>query len=229
MDDAKTRILTAATELFLEGGYDALSVRAIATRAELSTIGIYNHFQGKQGILDALYIEGYERVAQGMDVKDPDPRVALLQACSNYLDIAECYPAHYDLIYGKSDSTYTPSPEASKVAARAFSGLQALIARLVPSGTGDAARLDAALQIWSVIHGFVSLRRHVIAQVVPMDHWRDRALPVLALVADALARGECRTDRIATDSGGDLQAKRRGEPRSSRAVPVKKVSKPISK
>jgi AcrR family transcriptional regulator len=190
MDDAKTRILTASTELFLEGGYDALSVRAIAARADLSTIGIYNHFQGKQGILDALYAEGFERVAQGMDVQDPDPKAALLQACHNYLEIAERFPAHYDLIYGKSVSTYKPSPEARAVGVRAFEGLQALIARLVPHGTGDAARLDAAMQVWSVIHGFVSLRRHSIAQVVPMDHWRGRALPVLALVADALARGE---------------------------------------
>ncbi|MBA3595735.1 MAG: TetR/AcrR family transcriptional regulator [Polaromonas sp.] len=218
MDDAKSRILTAATELFLEGGYDALSVRAIATRAELSTIGIYNHFQGKQGILDALYAEGYERVAQGMDVQDPDPRAALLHACRNYLDIAERYPAHYDLIYGKSDSTYTPSSQASAVAARAFSGLLALIARLVPAGTSDAARLDAALQIWSVIHGFVSLRRHVIAQVVSMDHWRDRALPVLALVADALAKGECLTDPRPTDPEIKPHAERRREPLSSRAT-----------
>ncbi len=221
MDDAKTRILTAATELFLEGGYDALSVRAIATRAELSTIGIYNHFQGKQGILDALYVEGYERVAQGMDVQGPDPKAALLQACRNYLDIAERYPAHYDLIYGKSDSTYTPSPEASKVAARAFSGLQALIARLVPSATSAAARLDAALQIWSVIHGFVSLRRHVIAQVVPMDHWRDRAFPVLALVADALAQGRCQIDHRSTLQV-ENRVQRQRKPRSSRDAPVKK-------
>ncbi len=190
MDDAKTRILAAASELFLEGGYDALSVRAIAARAELSTIGIYNHFKGKQGILDALYTEGVERVARAMDVQDPDPKAAMLQACRNYLDIAERYPAHYDLIYGKSDSAYTPSPEASALAVQAFGGVHALIARLVPPGTGDAARLDAAMQVWSVIHGFVSLRRHVIARVVPMDHWRERALPVLALVADALARGE---------------------------------------
>jgi AcrR family transcriptional regulator len=189
MDDAKTRILSAATELFLEAGYDALSVRAIATRAGLSTIGIYKHFQGKQGILDALYIEGIARVARAMDVRDPDPKQAMLQACRNYLDIAERYPAHYDLIYGKSDSTYTPSAEATALAVRAFDGVHALIARLVPPGTDNVARLDAAMQVWSVIHGFVSLRRHVIAQMVPMDHWRDRAMPVLALLAETLVLG----------------------------------------
>ncbi|PWF46036.1 TetR/AcrR family transcriptional regulator [Massilia glaciei] len=202
MDDAKTRILAASSELFLEGGYDALSVRAIAARAQMSTIGIYNHFQGKQGILDALYAEGFERVVCGMDVQDPDPRAALLHACSNYLEIAERYPAHYDLIYGKSDSAYTPSPAASAVGTRAFDMLHALIARLVPAGTGGAARLDAAMQIWSVVHGFVSLRRHSIAEVVPMDHWHERALPVIALVADALARGELPRGSHGDGSGG---------------------------
>ena len=64
--DARTKILNAASELFLEGGGDALSVRAISKRAGLSTIGIYSHFQGKQGILDALYIEGFNHVREAM-------------------------------------------------------------------------------------------------------------------------------------------------------------------
>ena len=59
---AKGRILAAASELFLEGGVRALSVRAMANRAGVSTIGIYSHFNGKQGILDALYIEGFEHI-----------------------------------------------------------------------------------------------------------------------------------------------------------------------
>ena len=56
MKNSKERILLAASKLFLNGGISALSVRAIARESNLSTIGIYSHFNGKQGILDALYI-----------------------------------------------------------------------------------------------------------------------------------------------------------------------------
>ncbi|MEM6604761.1 MAG: TetR family transcriptional regulator, partial [Pseudomonadota bacterium] len=55
----KERILLAASKLLASGGLASLSVRAIATEAGLSTIAIYSHFQGKQGVLDALYIEGF--------------------------------------------------------------------------------------------------------------------------------------------------------------------------
>ena len=65
--DNKANILRSATELFLDGGVRALSVRAIAARAGVSTMGIYSHFQGKQGILDALYIEGFELVSAAME------------------------------------------------------------------------------------------------------------------------------------------------------------------
>ncbi|GAF55442.1 transcriptional regulator, TetR family [Psychrobacter sp. JCM 18901] len=108
--DARTKILNAASELFLEGGGDALSVRAISKRAGLSTIGIYSHFQGKQGILDALYIEGFNLVREAMDVI-PEGRAnkeQVLEACLGYLNVGEKYEAHYRLIFGESDAGYQP-------------------------------------------------------------------------------------------------------------------------
>ena len=64
--DTRQKILEAASTLFLKGGTHALSVRAIAEGASMSTIGIYSHFKGKQGILDALYIEGFTLVDEMM-------------------------------------------------------------------------------------------------------------------------------------------------------------------
>jgi len=66
MNDARKNILAAASSLFLKGGVPSLSVRAIAREAGISTIGIYSHFNGKQGILDALYIEGFNLVYDAM-------------------------------------------------------------------------------------------------------------------------------------------------------------------
>ena len=82
MSSNKANILEAASKLFLEGGSGALSVRAIAKQAGVSTIGIYSHFEGKQGILDALYIEGFELVSRLIDdVLDENlsPRAAIVR------------------------------------------------------------------------------------------------------------------------------------------------------
>ena len=191
MNNPKTKILKASSALFLKGGVAALNVRAIATRAGISTIGIYSHFQGKQGILDALYIEGFQRVSQAMDVTKPgsDPKAAVLQACRNYLDCAEKFEAHYRLIFGQPDDDYSPSPAARDVAAAAFNDLTNLVAALLPLTASSAQRQDAAIQLWSVIHGFVCLKQHTIAKTVNMRHWKARALTTLEVVVDAIQLG----------------------------------------
>jgi AcrR family transcriptional regulator len=48
------RILQAALDAFAEHGYQATSIRAIATGARLSVPGLYHHYQSKQEILVSL-------------------------------------------------------------------------------------------------------------------------------------------------------------------------------
>jgi len=57
-----SRILDAAEELFARRGYDATSLRDIATRAELQQPGLYKHFTGKED----LYRQVYKRALQPM-------------------------------------------------------------------------------------------------------------------------------------------------------------------
>ena len=84
MADVKADILEAASQLFLEGGLEALSVRSIAKKANISTFGIYSHFKGKTGILDALYEEGFAYVAEAMTF-----RLTALTLNSSSLPLAE--------------------------------------------------------------------------------------------------------------------------------------------
>ena len=181
MDNPKTNILNAASTLFLKGGVAALSVRAIAEAAGVSTIGIYSHFQGKQGILDALYIEGFAQVSAAMDVPTAGvkPQAAVLQACENYLTSAEAFQAHYRLIFGQADDAYQPSPEALEAGIGAFIGLTKLVAKLLPPTANRAQQQDAAIKVWSVAHGFVCLRYHTVAKFVDMRDWKERAMVTL--------------------------------------------------
>jgi len=50
-------ILQAAYELFIEKGYAATSMRAIAERTGLALGGIYNHFENKEAIFSELIID----------------------------------------------------------------------------------------------------------------------------------------------------------------------------
>ncbi|OUC94274.1 TetR/AcrR family transcriptional regulator [Streptosporangium minutum] len=55
------QMLDAAAALLDEGGYDALSTRAVAARAEVPVGSIYRFFRDKRGLADALAQRNLER------------------------------------------------------------------------------------------------------------------------------------------------------------------------
>lgn len=178
----KVKILDAASALFLEGGVAALSVRAIAARAGVSTIGIYSHFQGKDGLLEALYIEGFELVSTAMEVDDPnDPHGSVMAACHRYLDIADDYHAHYQLIFGDAGAGYVPSDAARAASVAAFEQLISFTALILPPDVTYEEKQKKALEIWAMMHGFVSLKRHSALRSMPAIDWR-------ATVVDSLEK-----------------------------------------
>jgi AcrR family transcriptional regulator len=186
--DSKARILAAASALFLNGGTGALSVRAIAREAGLSTMGIYSHFQGKQGILDALYAEGFARLAAVMAdaAEQADPRAAALAGTQGYLRLASDYEAHYRLMFGERTGEYVPSAAAQAQSEIAFRGLVALVGRLMPAKTTRDRRLRGALQFWAQIHGYVSLKQQVLSNVPAMTDWQDQVLDAMTSLIDSM-------------------------------------------
>ena len=55
-EQTQARILDAAFTLFLEQGYHGTSIRQIAEAADLTTGGIYSHFNGKESIWEAVFM-----------------------------------------------------------------------------------------------------------------------------------------------------------------------------
>lgn len=188
MSESKARILSAASELFAETGAGGLSVRAISGRAGLSTMGIYNHFNGKQGILDALYIEGFQLVMRAIDVDvdNQTPRDAVLEGLSNYIALAAENRGHYQLIFGRGDTSYTPSSAAIAVGEEAFNQLTSLVSRAIPTHLSGRKKREAALQLWALAHGYISLQDHEATELIPMTAWRDLILNAVTLHLDAI-------------------------------------------
>jgi AcrR family transcriptional regulator len=65
-DDTRARILDAALRLLADEGHAALTVRRVATEAGCSTIGVYTWFGGKDGLIDALWTEGFASFAAAL-------------------------------------------------------------------------------------------------------------------------------------------------------------------
>ena len=183
--DSRAKILNAASQLFLKGGVAALSVRAISKSAGLSTIGIYSHFNGKQGILDTLYIEGFELVYEAMNV-DTNGKADMddvMRACEGYLQVAIENEAHYRLIFGESDAAYEPSEEARAAADRAFGKLLSNTEEFLRDTGRTSDRMQVSMDIWAIMHGYVSISHH--AQAKQKLDWPKMALHAVRLHLDA--------------------------------------------
>ena len=73
-------LLTSAADILESEGPDGLSVRRIAAAAGVAPMGVYNHFESKFGIVEALYVQGFQRLADAMAAmaEIDDPAEALL-------------------------------------------------------------------------------------------------------------------------------------------------------
>lgn len=162
---SKAEILKAATAQFVEHGLPGLNVRKIAERAGVSTIGVYSHFSGKTGLLEALYIDGFlqlgEAVSSGWD--HDDPHEAIRHAVDRYIGFAQSNAAHYSLMFDSGSMEYQPSAAAREAARTAFGKLVATVSRIDEQKLNLKEGWALAFELWALVHGFVSLRSHLPA------------------------------------------------------------------
>src|SRR3954467_2858136 len=66
-------LLHAALRPLEHRGPGAVRIRDVAAAADQSTMGVYTHFGSKQGLLEELYLYGFQRLAGGLN-SVPAPR-----------------------------------------------------------------------------------------------------------------------------------------------------------
>lgn len=158
--DVEGLILGAALRLLDAQGLTALTVRGIAAEAGIAPMGIYNRFEGKMGVFEALWVEGFERLTRQLEAvpMTDDPRSDLLQCGRVYRNFALDNRAHYRLMFMVHYEGFTPSAESALVAARSLGVLITVIEAAQRAGQlTDGAPIELAQIVWAAVHGFVAL------------------------------------------------------------------------
>ena len=162
-DETSEALIAAAHRLLADTGPDALTVRRIATAAGMSTMNVYSRFGGKDGVIDALYADGYRRLLAEVDAIPTGDDVPddLLKIASTYRSWALANPRYYAIMFRSAVPGFTPSTESIE-GARA--GLAKLVERVATGQErGDitaAAGYEAseiAVWLWATCHGMISL------------------------------------------------------------------------
>jgi AcrR family transcriptional regulator len=158
--DAVHALLQAARQILEAEGLPALSVRRVADAAGCTTMQVYSRFGGKDGLLQALFDEGFEALARAQQAVPltlpPAERVRLL--CRQYLRLASERPHHYALMLGAHSGHFDPPRESRERALATLSHLVEAVARALPLAPGRAARAEeVAHQIFAFCHGWATL------------------------------------------------------------------------
>src|SRR4051812_17076485 len=149
-------LLGAALHLLEERGPGALRVRDLAAAAEQSTMGVYTHFGSKQGLLEQLYLHGFERLEERLRgvPADGQAREELLEFALAYRQFALDNEALYGLMFERGAPDFVPSDASRMAGLTTFEMLAARVAGARPDSTDAAAK---AHLVWATMHGLVSI------------------------------------------------------------------------
>src|SRR5215210_1303354 len=149
-------LLGAALRLLEERGPGALRIRDLAAAAEQSTMGVYTHFGSKQGLLEQLYLHGFERLEERLNSvpSDGHGRRELLEFALAYRQFALDNEALYGLMFERAAPDFVPSDASRMAGLTTFEMLAARVSDWRPDFTDPAA--DAHL-IWATMHGLVTI------------------------------------------------------------------------
>ncbi|MFK8024125.1 MAG: TetR/AcrR family transcriptional regulator [Ilumatobacter sp.] len=145
-------IVDAALSILHTEGAAALTVRNITEAAGCSTTGIYTHFGGKAGVIEAIYLDGFASFDAALAAAyDLD----FIESGRVYRRWALEHPTQYMVMFGRAVPDFEPSADAAMQAAVAFD-------RLVQSIRKSGAFPDNEAELWAyhvfaTVHGYVML------------------------------------------------------------------------
>ena len=155
-------LIEATVDLIAEKGPQGFTLAEAAKLAGVSAAAPYRHFAGREELIAALALQGYELFADLLDYAwddgKPTPLRALEAVGRAYLAFARKHPGHYIAMF-ESGVSPGATPELALAAERSrrvlLRAAEALSARL-PEGRRPPPSMFAA-HSWALSHGIVEL------------------------------------------------------------------------
>ncbi|HEX6454280.1 MAG TPA: TetR/AcrR family transcriptional regulator [Trebonia sp.] len=157
--DVERELVAAAEAVLVRDGPGAVTVRAVAAEAGIAPMGVYNRLGGKDGLVHALLIIGFDRLRAAIESAAEPDMLTRLRACGlRYREFALANPHFYAIMFEDAIPHEHDSPEVGTHAQAAFGALVRMV-ELAAAAEQIAAPdpAEVAQQIWSAVHGAVAL------------------------------------------------------------------------
>jgi AcrR family transcriptional regulator len=166
----RKQLIDGGIRLLERDGLQSLSVRNLAAEVGTSTMAVYTHFGGMNGVIDAVASEAFSRFSRALtDAGQTDDPVAdFFVMGAAYRAFALANPQRYQLIFGaaspaavagyRTDLTSTGGATDRAEWASSFDALRNVVRRMIATGRiRDDGELNIAGRLWSLSHGEVML------------------------------------------------------------------------
>ena len=161
-EQLRRQILAAARELFVNEGYESVSMRKIASKIEYSPTTIYLYFKDKADLLDSVCKETLLDLLTTLELlkeDKSDPVETLRKSGRAYVEFGLKYPQDYKL-------TFVVRPQFQKglglqegsVGERVFNYLRATVSECIRQKAFREVDVEITGQaLWSAVHGVTLL------------------------------------------------------------------------
>ena len=151
----RAQIISAARRIAELEGWSNVTVRRLSDEISYSQPVLYAHFGSRQGILDAVAIEGFQEIGLALQKarKRVKRRDALESVATAYLDFAASSPALYEVMFSLSLSVPFDDPATPPELRFAFSQLMELF-------QAQSSKPEVTSELfWASLHGIAELTR----------------------------------------------------------------------
>jgi len=157
--DVERELLAAAEAVLVRDGPGGLTVRAVAAEAGIAPMGVYNRLGGKEGLVDALLIRGFDRLGAAIASAGEPDAVQRLRGCGRrYREFALANPNFYAIMFEDAIPREDVPDVVKEHAAATFGALVRNVELVAASGAIIAPdATEVAQQLWSAVHGAVAL------------------------------------------------------------------------
>lgn len=146
LDLRREQITRAARTVAESDGWDAVTMRRVATEIGVTQPVLYSAFTGgRQALIDAVAVGGFDAIAAALEAVDPEP-LPRLQA---YLDFAVSQPRLYEAMFSLPSGLTFGDGKGPEPLRRAFAAIRAAF----PSP--DETEAEVA---WATVHGLATLQ-----------------------------------------------------------------------
>ena len=160
-NDLRTQIMDAARDLFIQEGYENVSMRKIADRIEYSPTAIYLHFKDKSQLLKSICTDTFtglasalENISVKLQTGKHDPVGLLKRGLHLYVEFGLAHPNHYQLTFL---SPHDDMRHEDPICMQAFGYLIEGVESCIAAGRFPNHAQEISQSLWAAVHGVTSL------------------------------------------------------------------------